>query len=148
MAKKSKKSESIKIGGIEIKDHRNVSFTTAFLVGLICFTVGALAYHYIFMILPQKPGCVQIAVRTPQGAPVVGSKIDIFIVTVIGEEIVASGKTGRGGKITFCEAAFEPSTEYKVIVYDSVGEQLWSGSFTTNERRTADFPVIVRQEAE
>ncbi len=144
-----KKPKTIKIDGIEIKDHRNVSFTMAFILVLIAFTAGALAYRYIFMVLPQKPGCVQIMVKTPDGKPVTNSNVDIhlaILIDVTGEK-VASGKTDSGGRAKFCDV-FEPNTRYKAIIYDKSGNNIWVGLFLTNERSTADFPVIVSQEYE
>jgi hypothetical protein len=132
----------VKIDGIEIIDHKK-TFTGSFLIALIAFSTGVLAYHYIFMILPQKPGCVTIAVKDPGGNAIKDAEVEVYLVIIIEPEVVASGKTGRGGKITFCDV-FEPNKEYKVKVIKA-GEQLWVGTFTTNERSTADVPVIVRE---
>ena len=142
-----KKPDEIKIDGIVIKDHKTVSFTTAFLIGVICFVSGVLAYKYIFMILPQHPGCVQIAVKTPDGNPVPNVKVNIYIAILINETgtEVASGATGPGGKVKFCDV-FQPYKRYIAIVIDEYGNELWVESFTTNEKATADFPIIVRQE--
>jgi len=142
-----KKPKTIKIDGIEIEDHKTVSFTTTFIIALLCFAVGALAYKYIFMVLPQKPGCVQIMVKTPDGNPVPDVNVEIYIailVDVTGEKI-ASGRTGPGGIVRFCDV-FQPNKQYKALIYDKFGNKLWSGIFSTNERSTADFPVIVSQE--
>jgi len=142
----AKKSKSIKINNIEIKDHRNVSFTVAFIFVLIAFTAGVLAYHYIFMIHPSKPGCVQISVKTGGGNPVENAKVEIFMAILVNQtgELVARGYTGPGGKIKFCEG-FGPNIVYKVIVIDQYGDEIWAGYFETNERSTADFPVIVME---
>ncbi len=137
------KPKSIKIDGVEIKDHRT-TFMTAFLIALIAFSTGVLAYHYIFMILPSKPGCVSVSIKDPGGKAIKDAEVEIYLVIVIEPEVVASGKTGPGGKITFCDV-FEPNKEYKVKVIKA-GEQLWVGTFTTNERSTADVPIIVKQE--
>ena len=127
-----------------IKKHGTVPYTAAFLIGLIAFSTGALAYRYIFMILPSKPGCVTISIKSPGGKAIKDANVEIYLVIVIEPEIVASGKTGPGGKITFCDV-FEPNKEYMVKVIKGA-EQLWAGKFTTNERSTADVPVIVREE--
>ncbi len=141
------KSKSIKIDKVEIKDHRNVSFTMAFILVLIAFTAGALAYRYFFMILPTKPGCVQVMVKTAGGEPVPHATVEVSAVIVgnVTGEIVASGLTGPGGKVKLCDG-FQANNWYSVLITDSTGELLWVGLFSTNERSTADFPVIVRQE--
>ena len=142
-----KKSDEIKIDGIVIKDRKTVSFTTAFVIAVICFAAGVLAYKYIFMILPQRPGCVQIAVKTPDGNPVLNAKVEIYATIKIEPtgDVIASDITGPGGKVKFCDI-FNPNSEYGVIVIDEYGTRLWSGAFKTNERSTADFPIIVSQE--
>ncbi len=141
----AKKSKSVKIDGIEIRDHRT-SFMTAFVIALIAFSTGVLAYHYIFMILPQKPGCVLISVKSPGGKAIEGAVVEIYI-SIVGQEgeKVAKAFTDVGGKVRFCDM-FQPDKEYRVIVKGPTGEELWSGFFATNERSTADFPIIVRQE--
>ncbi len=122
-----------------------MSFTVALVIALIAFSSGVIAYHYIFKILPQKPGCVQISVKNTDGQAAGGTKVEIYISVFsgIGEKI-AEAYTDTGGKVVFCNK-FEPNKEYEVKVYDSVGNNLWSGYFATNERSTADFPIIVRQ---
>lgn len=142
----ARKPKSIKIGDVEIKDHRTVSFTMAFIITLIAFTAGVLAYHYIFMVLPQKPGCVQVSVKNTGGQAVHDAKVEIYIAIYGGTgEKVAEALTDMGGKVRFCDK-FEPNKEYVIYVYDSTGNKLWEGLFATNERSTADFPIIVRQE--
>jgi hypothetical protein len=135
----------VKIDGIEIKDHRK-TFTGSFLIALIAFSTGVLAYHYIFMILPSRPGCVQVSVKDAGGQAVQGTVVEIYI-SIFGEagDKVAEAFTDMGGKVRFCDK-FEPDKEYRVIVKGPTGEELWSGFFATNERSTADFPIIVRQE--
>jgi len=144
------KKDTIKIDGIEIEDHKTVSFATALILVLIAFTAGVLAYHYIFKILPTTPGCVQIMAKTTGGNPIPNANVEIYVAVVINAtgEKVASGKTGPSGKVKFC-GMFQPNTEYKALIYDEAYvNQIWAGSFTTNERSTADFPVIVREEIE
>ncbi len=137
------KSKSVKIDGIEIKDHRT-SFITAFLIAIIAFSTGVLAYHYIFMIQPSRSGCVQISVKSSGGKATEGAKVDIYI-SVTGQtgDMVAEGLTGKTGKAIFC-SGFQPDKEYYVIITSPTGEELWSGFFATNERSTADFPIIVK----
>jgi len=136
----AKKSETIKVGGIEIKDHRTVSFTTALLIGLVCLTVGALALHFFYMVRPSRPGCVQVMVKTAGGQPVPEAAV-VVVISNTGDEI-ASGETSKTGKITFCDV-FEPLEDYDLFVMK--GDLGGTAHFTTNERSTASSPVIVRQ---
>ncbi|NIO44860.1 MAG: hypothetical protein GTN36_04905 [Candidatus Aenigmarchaeota archaeon] len=135
----------VKIDGIEIKDHKT-TFMTGFIIALIAFSTGVLAYHYMFMILPSRPGCVQISVKDAGGKAMKGVTVQIYI-AVYGEtgDKVAEGITDTGGKLKFCDK-FEPNEIYAVNVYDQTGNNLWSGLFSTNEKSTADFPVIIKQE--
>jgi len=135
----------VKVDGIEIKDHRT-SFITAFVIALIAFSTGVLAYHYIFMILPQKAGCVLISVKDVGGQTVSGAQV-IVQISIMGQtgEKIAEGFTDKTGKVKFCDK-FQPDKEYHVTVMDPTGEELWSGFFATNERSTADFPIIVKEE--
>jgi len=138
------KSKMVKIDGVELKDH-GTTFMTGFVIALIAFSTGVLAYHYMFMILPQKPGCVQISVKNTGGQAMDGAKIGIYI-SIIGQtgDQVAEGLTDKTGKVKFCDK-FQPDKEYYVTVMDPTGEELWSGLFATNEKSTADFPIIVKQ---
>lgn len=139
-------TKSVKIDGIEIKDPRKVSFTIALVIALIAFSSGVLAYHYIFMVLPQKPGCVLISVKNTDGQAVQDVKVGIYI-SIMNQtgDIVAEGLTDKTGKVRFCDK-FQPNKEYYVTIIDPTGQELWSGLFATNERSTADFPIIVREE--
>ena len=137
------KSKSVKIGKVEI-NRGTVTYTAAFIIALMAFTGGVVAYRYIFMILPSRPGCVTISIKDPGGKAVKDANVEVYLVVVTKPEIVASGMTGRGGKITFCDV-FEPDTEYRVEV-NKAGTPLWADTFTTNERSTADVPIIVREE--
>jgi hypothetical protein len=123
-----------------------VTYTAAFLVALLSFAVGAVTYSYVFKIQPSRPGCVQISVKNTGGQALQGAKVDIYI-SIYGEtgEKVDDAFTDKSGKVKFCDK-FEPNKEYLVRIYDQNGEQLWSGFFATNEKSTADFPIIVRQE--
>jgi len=143
-----KKPDEIKIDGIVIKDHKTVSFTTAFVIALICFSAGVLAYRYLFMILPAKPGCVNIFVKNIARQPLPNVKVDVYLAVVINEtgEKVAEGMTGPGGRLKLCDV-FTPNTYYLVIVWDKDGNQIWIGEFSTNERNTADVPVIVMKKS-
>jgi len=123
-----------------------VTYTAAFLVALLAFAAGAVTYGYVFKVLPSRPGCVQVSVKNPGGQPVPDAKVEIYIAVygATGEK-VDEAITDMGGKVRFCDK-FQPNKEYVILVYKSTGEKLWEGFFATNERSTADFPVIVRQE--
>ena len=140
----ARKPKTIKIDGIEVEEHRT-SFTVAFLIALIAFSTGVLAYHYIFMVLPQKPGCVQISVKDTNAQALKGVKvgIEVYVIGETGEPVV-DGFTDKTGKVIFCDK-FEPDTEYHVTIIDQTGIELWNGFFATNERSTADFPIIVKE---
>jgi len=140
-------TKSIKIGKVEIKDHRNVSFTTAFILVLIAFTAGALAYRYLFMIIPQKPECVQIMVKTIGGEPIPNAGVKVYLAILINEtgEQVAGGVTDSNGRVKFC-GMFLPNENYLTIINDEYGNEIWVQMFATNEKATADFPIIVKQE--
>jgi len=141
----SDETKSVKIDGVEIKNSRRVSFTFAVIISLIAFSTGVLAYHYIFTILPQMPGCVQISVKNTDSQAASGVNVEIYMSVFSGTgEKIAEAYTDVGGKVRFC-GIFEPNKDYEVKVYDSVGNKLWSGYFATNEKSTADFPIIVRQ---
>ena len=140
----AKKSETIKIGGLEIKDHRTVSFTSALLIGIVCFTVGVLAY-YVFMILPTKPGCINVFVKTVRGDPIPNAKVQVYATIVedpSGQELITE-YTGPGGKATIC-GVFQANSEYGLRIIDEAGTELYWGAFMTNERSTAEVPIRVR----
>ena len=138
------KSKMVKIDGVELKDH-GTTFMTGFVIALIAFSTGVLAYHYMFMILPQKPGCVQISVKDTNAQALKGVKvgIEVYVIGETGEPVV-DGFTDKTGKVIFCDK-FEPDTEYHVTIIDQTGIELWNGFFATNERSTADFPIIVKE---
>jgi len=140
------KSKLIKTDKVGIKDRGAVTYTAAFLVALLAFTAGAVTYSYVFKIQPSRPGCVQISVKTTGGHAVQGAKVDIYVSVINGTgEKVAEGSTDKTGKVKFCDK-FQPNKEYGVTIIDQLGNLLWTGAFATNERSTADFPIIVRQE--
>ena len=134
-----KKSDEIKIDGIVIKDHKTVSFTTAFVVALLCFIVGVFSYQFFYMVLPQRPGCIQIMVKTTDGISVKEASV-IVVLNRTGNE-VASGLTNENGRIEFC-GYFLPNEGYDAFIMK--GDLGGTVHFTTNERSTASFPVIVR----
>ncbi len=78
--------------------------------------------------------------------PDVEVKILVIVINETGKE-VASGLTNTQGRVKFCDM-FQPKQEYLVIINDQYGKELWVGSFTTNEKSTADFPIIVKSEAQ
>lgn len=133
------KRKSIKIGKVEIKDHRNVSFTMAFIIALAAFAAGVLAYHLFFKVLPQKPGCVQVTARTTDGITVQGAAVAI-IYTASGEQ-VASALTDKNGRAVICGSLL-PNEDYTALILKEDLSAIIN--FRTNEKSTAEFPVIVK----
>jgi len=92
-----------------------------------------------------KPNCITVTVRSfvDHGkSVVVEARVDIYLGYPIMPPSVASGYTGSGGKVSFCDEQWiKPDTIYTAIAHFG-GQTSAPTQFTTDAKASANIEVL------